>query len=292
MSASDGRIIGTRKIVDHGSEAERWDLVILGDGYAEHEVHKFEQDVDGVVNAIFSSAPLDEFRTAINVHRVTVISKETGASNLCDGTRRATFFDSTHCAFEIDRLLVANETLALTAAINQVPAMNAVLMIVNSAIYGGSGGAVSVVSTAAHALEVALHEMGHSHFGLADEYPARVSCQEPGHDRYAVAEPAEPNVSMHADGRKWQTLLTPGVALPTMANPDCMDCDRRPSAVPQGTVGTFEGARYYRCGLYRPAYDCRMNHLGVSFCAVCQETIRRVLAPFRPRPGRRRAVSR
>ena len=33
MSASDGYVVGTTKIVDHGSDSVRWNLVILGDGY-------------------------------------------------------------------------------------------------------------------------------------------------------------------------------------------------------------------------------------------------------------------
>ena len=116
-----------------------------------------------------------------------------------------------------------NETLALTVAIDQVPEMNAALMIVNSTTYGGSGGAVPVFSTAQDALEVALHEIGHSHFNLADEYPARVNCQEAGHEQYDGAERTEPNVSMYADGRKWQEFLTPDLPLPSTRNPNCDD---------------------------------------------------------------------
>lgn len=282
MSTADGRVLGTAKIIDNGSSAQRWDLVILGDGYEAGEIQKFERDVDAVVATIFTTPPLDEFRTSINVHRVSVVSAESGATNLCTGVPRATFFDSTHCAFNMDRLLVTNDVLALRTAIEAVPEMNATLMIVNSDIHGGSGGPVPVFSTAPDAVEIALHEMGHSHFGLADEYPSRMNCQEIGHDRFNGGEPTEPNVSMYGDGRKWQGLLTAGVPLPTMQNPDCNDCDKRPNTLQPGIVGAFEGARYYRCGLYRPEFDCRMRFLRFPFCGVCQDTIRKVLAPFRP----------
>ena len=33
MSASDGYVVGVTKVVDHGPESSRWDLVIVGDGY-------------------------------------------------------------------------------------------------------------------------------------------------------------------------------------------------------------------------------------------------------------------
>ena len=44
-----------------------------------------------------------------------------------------------------------------------------------------------------------------------------------------------------------------------MSNPDCATVDSRPSPVPAGTVGLFEGAHYYHCGAYRPEYSCKMR---------------------------------
>jgi hypothetical protein len=31
MTAADGRVLGTTKVVDNGSTASRWNVVILGD---------------------------------------------------------------------------------------------------------------------------------------------------------------------------------------------------------------------------------------------------------------------
>src|SRR6516165_2206557 len=45
-----------------------------------------------------------------------------------------------------------------------------IMVIVNSQVYGGSGGGVATFSLAAGANEIALHEMGHTAFGFADEY--------------------------------------------------------------------------------------------------------------------------
>ena len=43
-------------------------------------------------------------------------------------------------------------------------------------------------------------------------------------------------------------------------------------------MGAFEGADRARCGAYRPEFDCKMRNLGVAFCAVCQEAIRREIS--------------
>ncbi len=82
---------------------------------------------------------------------------------------------------------------------------------------------------------------------------------------------------------KWNWAVSTTTALPTMSNPDCASVDDRPSPVPAGTVGLFEGAHYYHCGAYRPEYDCKMRTLSVPFCRVCQHAIAtRIAAPSRP----------
>ena len=62
-----------------------------------------------------------------------------------------------------------------------------------------------------------------------------------------------------------------------MDNPDCTQNDRRPSPVPEGTVGAFEGADYYHCRAYRPEYRCKMFEHERPFCAVCQRRILEML---------------
>ena len=156
------------------------------------------------------------------------------------------------------------------------------LVVVNSQIYGGSGGPVGVFSLAPGATEIALHEMGHTAFGLADEYAYYAGGVEPDHDHHPPADPLEPNVTTNTDrpSLKWNWAVDPATALPTMSNPDCASVDSRPSPVPVGTVGLFEGAHYYHCGAYRPEYDCKMRALSVPFCRVCQHAIAtRIAAP-------------
>jgi N-acetylneuraminic acid mutarotase len=59
-----------------------------------------------------------------------------------------------------------------------------------------------------------------------------------------------------------------------MSNPDCATVDSRPSTVPAGTVGCFEGAHYYHCRAFRPEHNCKMRELSVPFCQVCRQVIR------------------
>lgn len=291
MGAADGRVLGTTKIVDHGDAAERWNLVIVAEGYREGELPLFATDAQSFVDTLTLNPPFGGLMGALNVYRVDVASTASGADDprACGGTGAtpATFFDASFCNNGIQRLLVVDDQAVLDVVNAEVPEWHLILVIVNSAVYGGSGGQVAVFSLAAGANEIALHEMGHTAFGLADEYGFYAGCGiDTDRDRYAEIEPSEPNVTIDADRAtiKWGALIDPETALPTTANADCTQCDPQPSPVPPGTVGAFEGARYYHCGLYRPTFDCRMRALGQPFCPVCQQRIRDTLTPYLPPP--------
>src|SRR5207248_1671077 len=117
---------------------------------------------------------------------------------------------------------------------------------------GGAGGfpvgtfaAAFNPATSAH--EVAVHELGHTAFDLADEYGGCTAGQP---NRYSGPEPTQPNVTTVTDRAttKWRGLIAATTALPTQSIPDCTVCAVPPSPVPAGTVGLFEDAQYNHCG--------------------------------------------
>jgi hypothetical protein len=283
MGASDGRIISTTKVINHKADNTGWNLVILGDGFQETEMAQYEAAVQAFINVFQVTAPFDEVWDEINVFRVNVASTDSGADDpaSCTGGTGATartYFDAHFCNNNIRRLLLVDSGLALQVANNAVPAVHMVLVIVNSTIYGGAGGSVAVYSLANNAIEIALHEMGHTAFGLADEYETYAGCtsNETGHDHHGIFEPSEPNVTRETNRNnlKWRQLVAEATPIPTTSNADCTMCDPQASPVAAGTVGTFEGAHYFHCDAYRPEFDCRMRNLGQPFCGVCQQAIR------------------
>jgi len=291
MSASDGSVGSTTKIVDHGPASARWNVVILGDGYRATEIATYHSQVQDLVDTLYATPPFDELWCGINVFRVDVISTDSGADDpaACGGTggTARTYFDATFCGDgSIQRLLTVNNATALSVAQSTVPESHFTMVLVNSATYGGSGGAVATVSSHPSAVEIALHEMGDTAFGLADEYEYYAGCGtgEAGHDSFGGGEPAEPNVTKDANRatNKWRALIVAGTPMPTTANADCTKCDSQASPVAAATVGAFEGSRYFHCGLYRGEFDCRMRALNNSYCAVCQRAIRNTIQPFLP----------
>jgi len=295
MSIADGSLAGTTRVVDHGPDALRYNLVVLGDGYRTSEIAKYHADVQNFVAALHATAPFGDLWCGINIHRVDVVSTDSGADDpaTCSdgsagtGTAPKTYFDSTFCSGGIRRLLTCDSASARNVALSEVPEAHMTMVIVNSAQYGGSGGTVATFSTHPNAAEIALHEMGHTAFGFADEYEYYAGCStgETGHDQYPGGEPVEPNVTVNADPNtiKWRSVLSSSVeALPTTVNANCAQCDPQTNPKSASHVGAYSGARYYHCGAYRPSYNCRMRALNNPFCAVCQKAIRDTLAPFLP----------
>jgi IgA Peptidase M64 len=291
MSTADGTVLGTTLVVDNGPAAMRWNLVLLSDGYRSDEMVQFAADVQQLANTILATAPFDRLRPAINVYRIDVTSTDSGADDptACGGTGATarTYFDAAFCNNGIRRLLEVNNMTAITVASSQVPQWHMLMVMVNSGVYGGSGGAVATFSKAPGAMEIALHEMGHTAFGFADEYEYYAGCGiDTEHDNYPGIEPSQPNVTANADRNtiKWRDLVQQSTPMPTTKNANCGICDPQPSPVPDGTVGAFEGADYYHCGCYRPEFNCRMRALGNPYCAVCQKVIVDHLSLYLPKP--------
>ncbi|RME86773.1 MAG: hypothetical protein D6770_11130 [Anaerolineae bacterium] len=290
MSTSDGTVIKAVKIVDHGSPEQRFNIVLVAEGYQKSELPRFAKDAQHFTKHLFGTSPFDDLQCAINVYRIDVASKESGADDpkttectAGTGKTAATYFDATFCTGGIRRLMSVNQTAVLKVVKAYVPQWHLILVIVNSSIWGGAGGSIAITTTASGWEDISIHEMGHSAFGLADEYDYWAGCgTDTNNDKYSGGEPSAPNVTTKTDRStlKWKDLVLQTTSLPTTTNKDCSQCDTQPSPVPVGTVGAFEGAAYYHCAIYRPQYTCKMRSTDKPFCAVCQRRIRQTLSPY------------
>ena len=234
--------------------------MLLAEGFTNPQQNNFNLACSAFVTALTGTDPFGQVAHGLNVFRVNVASNESGADDPVaaggTGATPHTYFDAQFGANGSRRLLVCDDSTALQVALAQVPEFSVVLVVVNSQVYGGSGGSIGVFSLATGATEIALHEMGHTAFGLADEYAYYAGGVEPDHDQHPAVDPSEPNVTVVSNRStlKWNWAVSTATALPTMSNPDCASADSSPSSVPTGTVGLFEGAHYYHCGAYRPEY--------------------------------------
>ena len=238
-------------IIAGGDPANRIDLVCVGDGYLATEIDLYAGQVDAALAEFFLCEPFATYSTLFNVHRVDVVSNESGVDNDPTlGIERDTAMDMEFFCSNIERLLCVNVNTAYSYAEN-APDVDQVLALANSTKYGGAGYPSSDLATFsggnASSLEVALHEVGHSLGNLADEYYYYDG------STYRGTEPLYRNVStlsaaeMAAADSKWAVWLGEN------------DLDFN------GLIDTYEGAVYKQYGVYRPTNYSKMRSLGYPF---------------------------
>lgn len=275
MTTADGHVIGLTQIGGTAELRRAFNILMLAEGFTDAEQTVFDQACGEVRDAFLGTPPYDQVADGLNFFRLNVMSLDSGADDPSAGIRVRTYFDATFGVNGVQRLLGCNQSTALRTAAGRLPQYTTALVVVNSSQYGGSGGDAPTFSLHQSAKEIALHEMGHSRFALADEYSYYLDENESGHDHHPRHEPNAPNVTIAANrGRlKWSGLVAADTPIPTKTNPDCRFVDNSATDLPPGIVGLFEGAGYYHCGAYRPEFDCKMRHLGVPFCRVCADAI-------------------
>ncbi|MGW0555924.1 M64 family metallopeptidase [Streptomyces sp. NPDC002926] len=255
--AADGEVT---KLVDNGSTADRLDIVVVGDGYTAAELDRFHADAKEKWAEVAAVEPYTTYQGLFNVWAVDAVSNQSGVSG-DPGPEivRDTALGSYFWCDDIERLLCIDQD-KVDGYVAKAPEADLVLVLANSAKYGGAGYnepsetlGYEGISTASAGNEksgqVAIHETGHSLGKLADEYyyPGY-----PGYEEYTGPEPAESNSStlaagdMSAQRAKWHRWLGE-------ESPD------------GGSVGTYEGGGYYVTGLYRPTDNSLMRSLGKPF---------------------------
>jgi hypothetical protein len=259
-------------IRNNGDPNNRVDIAILGDGYTASQLTQYRSDVEDFVTGLFLASPFSEYRRYFNVHRIDVISSESGADHPERNPPlfRNTAFNARYNCFNVLRLLCVDEDKVIDVLLRSVAPerRDVVIVIVNDPEYGGSGGMLAVASTNTQVVELVLHELGHSFGLLADEYTDAQLCDE----SVTPVEPPEPNATKEIlrGAIKWNVGGGPPAGWIDAATPV-------PTAgETPGLVGAYPGARY--CSkLYRPTFDSKMRSLNRPFEQVnSEQLVRRI----------------
>ncbi len=239
-------------LVYNGSINQCINIVILGDGYTIDQMNNFSVDATTLKDYILGKAPYSNYKNYFNVFTIKTPSVASGAKHPntasdCSSAYPAvpianpnTYYGSTFDAYGIHRLLVPmNYSVIASVLANNFPNYDLVFILVNTPYYGGSGGTFATASLNISSNEIAIHEIGHSFAGLADEYWAGA--------QYAAEKP---NMTQDNNSStiKWKNWLTAGTGI---------------------SIYPYSGQTWYK-----PTNGtCDMEVLNKSFCAVCTETI-------------------
>jgi hypothetical protein len=297
-----------------GDSADKVDFLILGDGYTQAELPKFEKDARRLMEQLFATSPYKEHRRDFNVWGLCPPARESGIARPSTGIQRRSPLGCTYDAFGSERYVLTfeNRTLRDVAAFAPYEFME---ILVNGQTYGGGGifGLYgTVASDNAFSPYIFVHEFGHHFAGLADEYYTSDVAYETGKERL---EPWELNATADWKNPKWRQLLSPGISLPTPWKKQDFEkashafqkerrqirAAGRPEAEMEALmlrekgietallgkdthadkVGCFEGANYEATGYYRSQEDCIMfTRNDVPFCAACRAGIEQVIRMY------------
>lgn len=233
-----------------GPRDKRVNVVIIGDGYRSSDKALFVQHARAFAKAMVEDQPLTGYAGYFNVYAIFVASAQAGADIPTQGISRTTYFNARYDA-RLGRLLVIDDNKGFQVIDNLVPERDIPVAVVNSDVYGGSGGQIAVANFSAP--EIVAHEVQHSFTDLGDEY------------EYAGVSPwetANTTKTSTRAGVRWKHWLEPATPVPT------------PETNAYGSViGVFQGAAYNATGWYRPKLTCRMRENEKPFCSVCSEAI-------------------
>jgi hypothetical protein len=193
-----------------GPPAERMNLVILGDGYTWEEGWKFHRDVDRNLAVLWSVSPYREYRNYMNVYLIEIVSGESGVrcdpdepggpnpskltplrlifqQGCVDPLARGTVYNNDTSPGTNDPggpftalapgTTTGNQQNAFYMSTYMTPlgvsGQNVqTLAIFNTFTYGGIGGTQATTSGGSpQGPLISVHELGHSHGTMADEYP-------------------------------------------------------------------------------------------------------------------------
>ncbi|MBL7849802.1 MAG: T9SS type A sorting domain-containing protein [Cyclobacteriaceae bacterium] len=240
-------------LIKNGTVHDRINLVFVSEGYQVEELPKFKDDALNITHKIFSQTPFKEYHNYFNVFAIMVPSAESGVNHqqlykdtnpncaqmpasVVDNFFKSRFDQGIHHALSIGDLWLLLYVLA-----ESFPYYDQVIVLTNTTYYGGGGsaggGTISTTTVNEASGWVALHELGHSFGGLADEYWS-------GFDQESPNLTQENSVSK-VRWRNW--LNTNGIGIYSI--PGSAD------------------------GWYRPHQNCMMQVPGFDFCSVCSEAI-------------------
>jgi len=177
----DGKVIDVSTPVWTGDPAERFDIVITGDGFVEAEMAAFDSLAQRLMSEFQSMPPFDNLSGMINWHIVRVASTSSGI-NHCpspDEPARRTFYGVEGCWNNTDCPGFVGTTRAGRiewAVENVVPweDCDLVIIIANCAVYGGhawpSFKTAIVTTHDFFFVKLAAHEAAHVISRLAEEY--------------------------------------------------------------------------------------------------------------------------
>ncbi len=172
--------ISSMRIFGNSDPAKSLDIVIHGDGFTESEMpltndkeellnSKFGKMLQKSLIPLLQEEPLVSIKDNLNIWVVLAPSKESGTDVPSQNLEVATTYGATFGTNCVARSLTVKKASRVIEFSGEVP-FDVPVVLVNSELRGGTGGAVAVFSNSEDIKDVMSHELAHTIVKFADEY--------------------------------------------------------------------------------------------------------------------------
>jgi hypothetical protein len=301
-----GEILGPPELIlGDGRSESRFNVLITGDGFADTDEDRelLNAHVAFFVEALQQEDWFQVLGSVINVYQLNIASTDSGVTEpvrdaqwKCTGDviSRSTYFEANYpCGAdgEAHHPFVNEATVAALHDPEVLPfVVHVIGIVINTSDFGGGRAPGSYFVAGAPAWTgVAIHEFTHVAFNVRDED------DDDTLGTYGGGEPSSPNVTKATslDTLKWKHFIFPNVPSPPLQNPnvpiptllktDCSVIEVLPNPLDDDfQIGLFEGAFHHSCGIYRPAYTCKMRVNSGPLCRVCIDAGLKNLSTYAP----------
>lgn len=258
------------------------DILFVGDGYIARDLSlqagKYWKDVQRYATRLFKEEPFVSSKARFNVRALFLESAEQGCDASPSEEKVRTALES-HFDSREGRLLTFKNAARLKEVVEAAGPVDIIFVTVNTERYGGAGTVLHGLRVRGKACPaptfsaqdtasflIAVHELGHSFAGLADEYE-----DEALHEKFPLPSKgdvpaANATLARCFDAKSFETLAKTIKWSHFLALPDA----RKHKWV-------VEGAYYRAKGVFRPWSTCRMLHHDDPFCPVCTEEVAKAI---------------
>ena len=244
FSANAGHAQKVKTVLNSGDTANRYDIVVLGDGYKASEEAKFDADVKALSNYFFSFQPFKQYKSYFNLHSVFRASLESGASQP-DKTppivKKTAYGATYNYKGKKTCLFIGDDRLAARDAALAPDFDGKAFILVNDSRKGQCNDPTFSVINRGN-LPWAMKLWGFTYGLLGDEKEGTTGF-------YNGNDPNNPNITTSPFGTKWLHWIG------------------------SNGISVFAGAGGFKAGLYRPALDSMMRTPGKPYNAVCIEQL-------------------
>lgn len=306
-----GRVVDSDTLLDNGAPADRFDIVILSEGFQKKELGVFDAYAEHLSTGLLDMAPFRQVKSLINVHVVRTASVDSGITNFPNiGVPKKTFFgvhgdfdgtgfpgyfgtDAPEAIWSAAEVIAPKEELELF------------VVILNAKGEGASGffeqrtAFTALWGSKPDFLRYASHECGHAIADLAEEY---IGCNP--HDASRVYRNQATEDDRNAGTVSWKSLAKPSElkadgsfrAVHELGDP-FMPNGEQPKMSPalKGKLGLYWGCQdvppedadpVAACDawkdpdgapFYRGMAKCRMRRSTYEFCRVCRHVLTEVI---------------